>query len=55
MRNNESSLQHRINEVNRQLANAKRRKAELFTAYQDCCIAVDTLETEAEELRQQME
>jgi F0F1-type ATP synthase membrane subunit b/b' len=55
MRNNESSLQQRINEVNRKLANAQRRKSELFAAYQDCCIVVETLETESEDLRQQME
>ena len=55
MRNNEPSLQHRINEVNRKLDNAKRREKELFDAYSDCCVLVQQLETEAEELRQTIE
>jgi F0F1-type ATP synthase membrane subunit b/b' len=55
MRNNESSLQQRINEVNRKLENAKRREKELFDAYSDCCVLVQQLETEAEELRQTIE
>jgi F0F1-type ATP synthase membrane subunit b/b' len=55
MRSNESSLQQRINEVNRKLENAKRREKELFDAYSDCCVLVQQLETEAEELRQTIE
>jgi hypothetical protein len=50
-RNNEPSLRQRINEIEHKLANAKRRSDDLFREYQDCCIAVEVLEGEAEQLR----
>jgi hypothetical protein len=55
MRNNESSLQHRINNAERELAKAIRRQDELQEAYQDSCAYTTQMETVVEELRQQME
>ena len=55
MRNNESSLQHRINALEHELANAVRKEERLFQEYSEVCLAVNILTAQIEELRQQIE